>query len=70
MPFPFEAALSGIRALPEHGYMWYRLPNLTNGGGPPGQRTLLKFEASDWQVKNTYVYMTLHSVSIPAVHPA
>ena len=24
VPYPFEAALSGIRELPKHGYMWYR----------------------------------------------
>ena len=49
VPFPFEAALSGIRMLPKHHYMWYRR-NLTvpaaklSGGG----RVLLKFEAVDW----------------------
>ena len=49
MPFPFEAALSGIRELPARGYAWYRR-NITvpRAALAAGGRVLLKFEAVDW----------------------
>ena len=47
VPFPFEASLSGIRALPTHGYMWYRR-TVELQLVPARRRTLLKFEAVDW----------------------
>ena len=52
VPFPFEAALSGIRELPVHGYMWYRR-NISRALQPHHARgrVLLNFEAVDWHAE-------------------
>ena len=50
VPYPFEAALSGIRELPKHHYMWYRRSITVPATKlEDGARVLLKFEAVDWQ---------------------
>ena len=60
VPYPFEAALSGIRELPRYHYMWYRR-NITIAAAKleSGGRVLLKFEAVDWQSE---VYINGHRI--------
>ena len=60
VPYPFEAALSGIRQLPKNHYMWYRR-NLTVNASKleDGGRVLLKFEAVDW---HSEVYVNGHAL--------
>jgi hypothetical protein len=58
VPYPFEAALSGIRELPKFHYMWYRR-NISVPAAKLDGRVLLKFEAVDWQ---SAVYLNGHRV--------
>ncbi|CAB9497306.1 family 2 [Seminavis robusta] len=65
LPFPVESPLSGIRKNTQHGYMWYRR-ELTSDDwlscDASTERTLLHFEASDW---NTTVFVNGQLVGDP-----
>ena len=57
VPFPIESPLSGVRNLTDHDYAWYR--TVVGRGrlqplGTEGLRTVLHFEASDY---NTTVFV-------------
>ena len=70
VPFPFESALSGVRKLPLHGYMWYRrqvaMPKAAAASvAARSTRVLLKFEAADWRVQ-CQAKMRGHALARPA----
>jgi len=56
VPYPIESTLSGVRRLTDQGYAWYRLSLSAAEFAPTpcAGRTLLHFEASDW---NTTVFL-------------
>ena len=47
VPYPIESPLSGVRNITAHGFMFYR--RVVNLAGACPARTLLHFEAVDWQ---------------------